>query len=151
MTDNFSTSIRDLQNIPDLQDPIQYETNKGRLDMDTEIHQARSMANNINKKLEDYRENIQEPEHEPFINVEQPKPSIISKLKLNSLSSLKDFSNKNDLIVIFVLVFIMFSKQVWDMIGKYIPSILKMPDLILLLVKAILVTVFYHVIKKVVL
>ena len=142
MADNFSTSIRDLQNLPEIQEPIQYETNKGRLDMDTEIHQAINMASKINKKLEDYKENNIPEMNDDVRQYVQPDCSF------KGLDSLKDFSNKNDLITVLVLIVIVFSPQLNELVSKYIPFFEESNNITIIITKAILVTVIYHIIKK---
>ena len=145
MADNFSTSIRDLQNMPEIQEPIQYEGTNNRLSMDTEIHQAMNMANKINKKLEDYKENMTE-----FEQYGSSIPEEVQKEEwyIKVLNSLKDTSNKNDLFVIFVLIVIVFSLQFSELITKNVPVITNQTDIMVVAGKALLITILYHVIKK---
>lgn len=146
MTDNFSTSIRDLQNMPELQESIQYE-NKGRLDMDTEIHQAINMANKINKKLDDYKETMtQVPQYNEYI----PKPEIQEEESsfTKVLNLLKNFNDKNDLFVIIVLIVLVFSQQFTEVFSKYIPMLLENTNFTVIVVKAVLIALLYHIIKK---
>lgn len=145
MADNFSTSIRDLQNMPEIQEPIQYDGANNRLSMDTEIHQAMNMANKINKKLEDYKENMTEYEQYGSSTPEElPKEEWYNKV----FNSLKDLSNKNDLFVIFVLIVIFFSLQLSELITKYLPFVPNQTDITVVTMKALLITIIYHVIKK---
>jgi hypothetical protein len=149
MTDNFSTSIRDLQNIPDIQEPIQYDTTaKGRLDMDTEIHQAIDMAKKINKKLEDYKETtpVYEQPTTQFSNSNTNLTKGPSNFEF--LESLKDFSDKNELITIVILIVILFSQQIGESVGKYIPIVLEYENIYVIFAKATLVAVCFHIIKK---